>query len=439
MPAKRSWLFYGWIVVAVAFVTVAVGYGIRYSFSVFFVSILNEFGWSRADTSLIFSINLLLYGAFGPIAGTMVDKLGPRAVIGFGAFVLAVGTALCSIANAIWQFYILWGVLMSFGICVLGYVSHTPLISNWFVRRRGTAIGIFGMGLAISFSMPTLTQMLIDNIGWRPSFLVLAALSGVLVMPLVIAFQRHKPADMGLEPDGVKQNNAAMSAAKAGQKALVVNEQWVAVNWTLGRALKTYQVWALFFAMMSVWGLTVNVILPHFVAFSTDQGYNKMFATYVYSLYGLVYGVGSLLGVLSDRIGRERAGFLASALAATGVLMLILNQGSGTPWALYAYAVFFGLGTGLHTPNIPAACADLFQGKHLGAIYGFCTFGLGVGGLVGPWLAGYIFDRMHTYTPAFWMSFVAVILCSVFVWIARPSRVRVVAGMVPDAKNAPST
>ncbi|MDO8490746.1 MAG: MFS transporter [Dehalococcoidia bacterium] len=437
MP-KRSWLFYGWIVVAVAFVTVAVGYGIRYSFSVFFVSIIDEFGWSRADTSLIFSINLLLYGAFGPIAGSMVDRLGPRAVIGFGAFVLAVGTALCALANAIWQFYILWGILMSFGICVLGYVSHTPLISNWFIRRRGTAIGIFGVGLAISFSMPTLTQYLIDSVGWRASFLVLAALSGALVMPLVIAFQRHKPSDMGLEPDGVKSNQADISSAKASHQALVVNKEWAAREWTLPRALKTYQVWALFFAMMSVWGLTVNVILPHFVAYSVDQGYSKMFATYVYSLYGIVYGVGSFMGTLSDRIGRERAGFLASGLAAIGVLMLILNQGNSTPWALYAYAVFFGLGTGLHTPNIPAACADLFQGKHLGAIYGFCTFGLGIGGLFGPWVAGLVFDRLNTYVPAFWMSFVAVMLCSVFVWIARPSRVRVVAGMAPKSKKTAS-
>lgn len=438
MP-KRSWLFYGWIVVAVAFITVAVGYGIRYSFSVFFVSILDEFGWSRADTSLIFSINLLLYGAFGPIAGTMVDRLGPRAVIASGAFVLAVGTALCSIANAIWQFYILWGVLMSFGICVLGYVSHTPLISNWFVRKRGTAIGVLGVGLAFSFSMPTFTQYLIDAIDWRASFLVLAALSGALVLPLVVAFQRHKPADMGLEPDGVKNSDAALSAAKASNKSMVVNDEWAGRDWTLVRALGTYQVWALFFAMMLVWGLTVNVILPHFVAYSVDQGYSKMFATYVYSLYGILYGVGSLMGALSDRIGRERTSFLASGLAAIGVLMLIVNQGNTTSWALYVYAVFFGLGTGLHTPNIPAACADLFQGKHLGAIYGFCTLGLGVGGLFGPWLAGLVFDRLHTYTPAWWMSFGAVILCSMFIWIARPSRVRVVAGRVPKTEQAPTT
>lgn len=431
---KRSWFFYGWVIIAVSFISVAIGYGIRYSFPVFFVTILEEFGRSRADTALIFSLNLIFYGISAPFIGAFVDRFGPRKTIAAGAFVLALGTLLCSLATELWHFYIFYGVLVAFGICALGYASHTPIFANWFIKYRGTALGIFGVGLGISFSMQSLTQHLIDGIGWRAAFIVLAALAGLIVLPLVAIFQRHKPQDMGLQPDGLNQRDGA-AAARTAHEAMVVDKKWADTDWTLLRALKTHRLWLMFFGMLFIWG-TFNLVLGHYVQFAVDMGYTKAFLDPVYFLFGIMYAAGSFFGFVSDRIGREATVVLGCIPALIGVLMLVLIRDVSTPWMLYVFAVCFGLGPGFLTPAMPAATADIFQGKHIGAIYGFTTLGVGTGGFIGPWLAGYIFDHLGTYTPAFIIALVGVVLCALSVWLAAPRKVRLVAGMAGKVQEA---
>ncbi|MDO8491021.1 MAG: MFS transporter, partial [Dehalococcoidia bacterium] len=117
----RPWLFYGWTLLAMSAVCMFIIYGLRYSFSVFYVAILNEFGWSRADTALIFSVNVIVYGLTAPIAGGLVDRFGPRVVLPLGALALGLGAIASSQANAIWQFMALYGVVMALGISAAGF------------------------------------------------------------------------------------------------------------------------------------------------------------------------------------------------------------------------------------------------------------------------------------------------------------------------------
>ena len=136
-------IYYGWIIVLIGFACQFFIYGVRNSFSVFYLAILNDFGWSRADTALIFSINVVVYGFTSPFAGTLVDRFGPRKVMPVGILILALGTIACSIVSQIWHFYILFGLVAAIGSCLSGFVPNMAVLSHWFVKRRGAAFGIF--------------------------------------------------------------------------------------------------------------------------------------------------------------------------------------------------------------------------------------------------------------------------------------------------------
>lgn len=435
---KRPRLFYGWVILAVCLVTVFLVYGVRWSFSVFYVAILDEFGWSRADTALIFSANIIVYGITSPIAGTLVDRFGPRRVIPIGILLVVLGAVASSQAHAIWQFVILYGIILALGISIAGFVPHTPTMTNWFVRKRGTAIAVVTSGMGLSFLMSFFAQSLISALGWRMSFVILGAIVGVIALPLALFVHRYHPREMGLFADG--DSAPAEQKHQAQAASLVVNQEWAATEWSLPKAVRTYRFWALFLALLCMWGMSLNLIVAHQVVFAVDVGYSKEFGALVYALYGIMYAVGNISGLVSDRIGREPAASIGLVLAAMGVGMLLLVKDTSAPWMLYLYSVLFGFGAGLFSPCLTSSAADLFQGKHFGSIYGFIVMGFGVGGAVSPWLGGRIFDVYGSYSLAFVMVIGFILATLVLIWIAGPGRVRRVAGRAPrpQAKRSPS-
>lgn len=434
---KRPWIFYGWIVAAISFVTLLLIYGLRYSFSVFYVVILDEFGWSRADTALIFSASIITYGVLAPISGALMDRFGPRVVLSLGALFATIGGILCSRADSIWQFFILFGIIYAAGTALGGWVPNTAVISNWFIRKRGLAFAIFTGGFGASFLVPIAAERLISVVGWRGAFVIMGALIGIIVIPLVAIFQRHRPQDMGLQPDGVEPEDAQGKTAKKAipVEALVVDKKWAATEWTLLKAFKTYRFWTLLLAMFCAWGIGQNMMVTHQVAFAVDLGHSRMFGALVFSLYGVVYLVGNFLGFVSDRWGREPVMVLGFTGASLGILMLVIASviGEGAPtWFFYLYIVFFGLGTGINGATLTAAVADIFQGKHFGSIYGFIVAGFGVGGALSPWLGGRIHDVTGRYTWAFATVVIAFIIACIMMLISSPGKVRRVSGKVKN-------
>ncbi len=427
---KRAPFFYGWVIVAICFLTVAISYGIRYSFPVFYVSILQEFGWSRADTALIFSINIIVYGVSAPIVGTALDRFDPRKFMTMGAILLAVAIAACSLTNQIWHFYILFGLLVSFGVCANGAVPNLALVSRWFIRRRGAAIGIFSVGFAAAYIMASGIEHMIGQIGWRSSFLLLGLLPLGLT-PLIAIFQRLDPREKGLLPDGEPLAATARQTDVVTAEALVVDKKWAGEEWNLPKAIRTYRFWLLFTVNLFFWGVALNLILTHQIVFAVDEGYSRTFGALIFSLYGVFYGVGNVLSFLSDRFGREVMATMGITLAMLGTLMLILNEGNYTPWFMYAYSLLFGIGTGMAGPALNASAADLFQGKNFGSIFGLIVIGFAIGGSISPWLGGKIFDVLGTYVPAFYLVMAALAISGVCLWIAGPRQVRLVSGKAP--------
>ena len=133
---KRNVVFYGWVVVAVSFITLALAYGARYCFSVFYVAILNEFGWPRGTTASILSLNLIIYAFFAPLAGIFVDRYGSKKVLPLGAGLIGLGLIICGLANTIWQFFVCFGIIVGVGVSLLGTTPHNPILASWFVKKN---------------------------------------------------------------------------------------------------------------------------------------------------------------------------------------------------------------------------------------------------------------------------------------------------------------
>ncbi|MCL5025620.1 MAG: MFS transporter [Chloroflexi bacterium] len=421
--ADRLPFFYGWLILGMGCLATSIAYGIRGSFSVFYVAILQDFGWSRAETALIFSTGVAVYGFTAPISGALIDRFGPRKVMPVGCMLIAIGTAASSQANSIWQFCLFFA-LLSMGACLTAFVPYSTVVSRWFVRRRAFAFSILNAGSNTSFSFPLMSELLIASGGWRLAYLWLAGLVAIVLLPLETLFARRHPADVGQHPDGVPPDPRPIASRVVPALSGVVDRQWAATDWTLGRALRTYRFWAVCIANLTLWGLGQNLLVAHQVAFAVDIGFSATLAATVALVYGLSSSIGAAGGYISDRIGREWTFTIGCSMAIVGVAILIAARYVPSVWILYAYAVIMGTGFGLAGPALTSSLADLFAGPNYGAITGGMVMGFGVGGAVGPWLGGLIYDRTGQYVPAFIFVMAVIGVAVVSLWIAGPRQVR---------------
>jgi len=168
------------------------------------------------------------------------------------------------------------------------------------------------------------------------------------------------------------------------------------------------------------WGVGNYLVLTHQVKFAEDVGYSSTFAASIFALYGLLQIAGQLSAGISDWIGREMTVTLAVILIIGALVALVSVKDTSQPWLLYLYAVCFGYGTGFYTPTVTAGAADIFHGKHFGAIAGLLLTGMGIGGVIGPWLGGYIYDITGSYFSAFILCMVCFALACIAFWIAAP-------------------
>jgi len=422
--SKKPLFFYGWIILAMSFAAMVLSYASRNSFSVFYVVILNEFGWSRASTAGIFSVNVIVYGITAPFAGALVDRFGPKRVLLTGATILALAMILCSKVNTLYHFYLLFGVVNAIGISLVGYPANAAVLPHWFIRRRGMALGIFTSGWGTSFLMIPLLQSLITKFGWRVSFILIGVLIGVILLPLIALFSRHRPQDVGLLPDGIHPLERAKSILNRVQSTVKVDKEWVNVNWTLRKAMGTYQFWFMFFTYFCIFGLVENFVVVHQIALLRDAEFSNTFATSIVALWGIMVVLGSLSGFISDKIGREKTFTLACLTSILGLFMLLLLEKGSHSWIPYLYAIFFGLGMGMNGPVLGAAVADIFHSKNFGSINGFMLLSFGLGGILGPWFGGFVFDTTKSYFIALIIAILVTCVSCILLWVAAPRKVR---------------
>ena len=415
---KRPFLFYGWVIVVISITSMILIYGIRHSFSIFFPPILDEFGWSRGSTALMLSLNLLVYGFTAPLVGGLADRWKPRRVIFIGLTILTLATAGCAFAGELWHFYLLFGILTPMGTACCGWPLLSPILVNWFSKRRGLAMGLGQAGGGLSFTYGLFTEFVISQLGWSYAYLVLAGILVVVLLPLYFFFFYSRPENKGLKAYGTDEPTTV-----SGLTADIAAASGSALHgWTLGRAIGTYQLWFLLAAHSLYWGVGCYMVLAHQVKFAQDVGYSSIFAASVFALFGAFVAIGQLSSAISDWIGREKTFTLGIILSIGALVALISVKDASQSWLLYLYAICFGYGAGLLSPTTFAGAADIFYGRHFGAISGLILAGMGIGGVIGPWLGGYIYDVSGSYTGAFTLSMVCFGLSCIAYWIAAPRK-----------------
>ena len=439
--ARRLPFFYGWVIVAITFICFAVGYCTWHSYSIFYVAILADTGWSRAETAAAFSVFSIVWGLNSPVAGALVDRFGPRRVMPLSALLLGAGLILTTRMSSPWQYYLLFGIVAAVGLSGIGSVPAFGVLSNWFVEKRGTASGLAaaGVGSGTVLLVPLL-QVVIANHGWRTAYMALAAAIMLVVPTLTLLFQRQRPQEMGLLPDG--RRTATRTGAALRQPVRVdrphVDQKWTGRRWTLKSAIRPVRFCQLVGASV-IEMVCLNTILTHQAAFFVDSGYEKLLAASVVGLVGIVGAGGQVLwGVVSDRIGREWSYTLAYAAGTAGIAILLSVRPGSPAGMLYLYGVVYGLAYGASAVLCPTIAGDIFQGKGFGAILGGVFAGRGLGGAMGAFLGGYIFDLTQSYAWAFMLVIPGMWLSCLLYWLAAPRKVRPVAGRLRLATSGPS-
>lgn len=418
---KTSRFYYGWVIIVVSFSTLFFTHGIRFSFGVFYVAMLQEYSWGRGETAGAFSLYMVIHAFFAMVTGVLIDRFGPRTLFPLGATVLAMGLAASSRIGAIWHLYLIFGVVIAIGINTMAYAPHMSLIAQWFIRRRGLASGLAmaGMGVGTMVIAP-LIQFMIDTVGWRSAFLILAGLVLCILVPMTALFQRRSPEDVGQFPNGIVPESYGIHASQPEGLRKDTRSLSLSQQWTLRSSLHTRAFWWMGLVNISS-GFLTNMLVVHQAAHVVDVGYTPSLAALLVGLVGLFRSAGGVLGgFISDRIGREIGYTLGGSAAFMGILFLLLVRDTASPWMLYAFVTLFGLGSGSSGPIAAAKTADLFPGNSLGRIMGTFIVGWGIGGALGSYLGGYLYDQLGSYTFPFLLVLVSISLGLLGMWMALP-------------------
>jgi MFS family permease len=412
--------YYGWMIVILAFISIGIWLSLRTTFSVFLVALLDEYRWTHAATAGVQSVALLVYTFSAPLVGGLIDRFGPRKVILPGILVSCAGLASCAYVRTLPQLYLVYGVVVALGATSISIVAYSAILSNWFEKRRGLASGIAvsGMGLG-TFALVPLSQYIINMAGWRSAYLALGALSFVLLFPLTAWFLRHRPGELGLQPDG-----GDASAKPEKRSVEVVDPDWAKTDWTLRRVSREKRFWALLmFSFLII--VPLYVVLIHVAGLLVGRGFSRMDAAFVIAFLGVASSVFKIFwGWLSDRIGREITFTMGAVALALGILWLLIVDAGGPSWLVYAFVLFAGCGWGVTAPTFMSVAADLFQGRSFGLVYGINEGVLGLGSALGPWLGGFVYDTTGTYHMALVIAIGAAMASCPFAWMSAPRKVR---------------
>jgi MFS family permease len=417
LAAPRT--FYGWRIVAACFVTHCLNVGtVFYSFGVFFHPLSERFGWSRAQISWGFSLAAVLGAFYAILLGRVVDRHGPRPVQLFGLFALALGYVALAAIQTLHQFYAVMAFAVALGSAALGPVSSNAAVARWFVRRRGTALGISTAGISMGgVVFVPLTQLLIERVGWRQAFGVLAALVVAAGVPPVALWMRRSPESMGLRPDGEE--------SQLSEREIDLVEREFEVSVAPREAVRRRDFWLIAVAF----GLTVSglsAILLHQIPYLLDQGISPRVASWVLGGTAAVGVVGKLgFGALIDRFDQRRVMLFCFFLQALGVSLLFLRM---SPVVLAVYVLLYGYAMGGNATLQATVVGEAFGRGHYGAIAGRMSPVIVTLQALGVPLVGWIHDRTGSYRAAFLLVLLATLFASACIQGMRPARRRAQGG-----------
>jgi sugar phosphate permease len=386
--ARRHGLFYGWILVATALTIIALGMGLMFSLGVFMDPLESALGWRRGQISQANLYGWIAFGVSAFVFGLLSDRLGTRLVVRIGAGMLGAGMLGLSQMQHLWQFYLLYGLLIGGAVGAFN-VPLTSMVTRWFVKHRGLVVALANCGIGVGGVLfAPLSRALIMSFGWRPTFFFYGVLVWAVVLPLTLLL-RDRPQELGLLPYGGAPAKPSAAPATA------------AASYTFGQVLTIPAFWIIAVVHFFCCAAHSGPIF-HMVSAVIDAGVDKLAAATVFAMSSLASLPGRLgTGLLVDRFGSKNILVTWLLMQATAVL-LYLFVGDFVGFA--TLGLYFGISYGGVMPLYAVVARDYFGAQALGASYG-AIFGLSCLGMgLGGWLGGRLFDSLGTYTALYVLS-----------------------------------
>ena len=393
-------IFYGWVIVACFMVIGTTLYGVHFSFGVFFKSIEAEFNLTRASTSSILSVNMILAGLFSFLAGWALDRYGPRVVVLLMGIFTSLSLILTSLTGAAWQLFITYSLLLAMGAGPI-YAVPMSAVSRWFDRKKGLALGLSSMGIGLgTVVMAPFATHLITSYSWHMAYLVIGLIALIVVVPLSRLLKRD-PHEIGTLPDGVNRTNDVSlskdNTMSPGESSilLIIRSR----NFWLISVIHFFFAGCVFF------------IVAHLVPHITDIGFSPIEAAAVLSVLGAASIPGRLLmGIASDKIGRRATCVVCTLFMAATITWLIWARDL---WSLYLFAIIYGFFYSGFGSSTAALISDSFRSKNIGAAFGLLEIGIGTGAATGAVVGGRIFDINQSYDIAFLIIALTLLIAAV--------------------------
>jgi len=417
-PARAPRLFFGWWIVAVCSIVQGMQNALlQQAYGGYVVLLGQEFGWSKAILSWGSTEQQAVYGATGPGVGWLLDRFGPRAVIRAGMVITGGSFFLFARVESLWAFFASLFV-MSIGANMIGYISTTFVVIQWFERRRSTALSLASSGIALGGVAFILVAVLLERVGWRMTADITGVIFVLSAWPLT-RIMHGRPEDVGLRADGGPAAPSTRTASSSGVSS---------VDFTLRESMRTGVFWWISFGHGSALFVVAAVNVHLVSALTLEQGYGLSTASAIVVLVTLMYGVGTMAGgVIGDR-GSRRAITMA-CMFMHGAAMLLLAHAANDAMVL-AFALLHGFAWGWRGPQMAALRADYFGRASFGKIMGVSNIIIIIGTMFGPLIAGYAYDLTGSYQIGWDMLASIAFVGSVFFYLSKPP--------APPARGVPA-
>jgi len=412
---SRTPFFYGWVILATSALAIFISSpGQTFLISVFIDPIISELGWSRTLVSSLYTAGSLTAGVAVIFVGRLLDRYGARIMLLAVGILFGLAGLWMSTVDHLVKLYVGFAALRTLGQGSLGLITST-LIALWFVRLRGRAMAIGGVGGAIGVAtFPIMAHALISHTGWRNAWVVLALLVWVVLVPIVLLVRRS-PESVGLLPDGkptqqLKEQTVAARASTAQE-----------VDFSLSEALRTRAFWLLLFAT-SAMPLIGTGLSFHQISFLTSKGIQTGVATAVFSIIGPSQLLGTFIaGFMADRFPNRYLLVLGQVLLGMAMLWTFLITSS---WQAFTYGAILGLSMGF-TMNVAAVIWPNYYGRlHVGSIRGVSIASTVAFAALGPLPFGLVYDITGDYSLAILVLLALPVSCAVAALLALPPKKR---------------
>jgi sugar phosphate permease len=420
---SRRGIHYGWVIVAVTFLTTLTTAGAMGLPGALILPLSKEFGWDIAEISSAIAIRLVLFGLMAPVAAALIESYGVRRIVIAAIALIGSGLSLALVMTNVWHLVLLWGVVVGIGTGMTALVLGAIIATRWFVARRGLVIGMLTASTATGqLVFLPLAAWLVDDVGWRFALLpTIGALATVGL--LVVVFLRDRPSDLGLAPYG--EAPAAAKAAAATQPPVFT---WAFT--VLGDASTSLTFWVLA-GTFFICGLSTNgLIQSHFISLCADYGMPAVEAASTLAMMGMFDLVGTIgSGWLSDRY--DCRALLCWYYGLRGLSLLFLPYSTFTLYGLSLFAAFYGLDWIATVPPTVRLVAQTFGRERSGVVFGWIFASHQIGAAVAAFGGGLSRSALNSYLPAFFFAGSMCLVAAAIVWLIRRPPVAVVPAAAP--------